>query len=805
MISSAYWIEPSTGLVMLSENWNSEELPPLELGSEQCTLSRLRSAPPEMFGSLSGYYQTGDQIHFIVFAEGQDHLDLDNRRLYVAGDFNGWSDAINNEHWRLHPSEHEGRDCYRLSLGAHEVLHRGNACFKFVTGDEHWLVVNALAPNAVLEEDGIVNYQLIPHQSGAHCFLFDVADRYAISGEHRLIWDGQERQEYLILPGLFFYNLQTDLPLGAYVERGKTIFRLFAPRARKVRVEIISSQRKNAKPRFVDMRRADESTWEAVVREDLHGQYYYYRVEGLTNKTSHFDADMRILDPYALATVSEKGPGIIWDRKKLPTPPEKPFEPPSWQDLVIMEAHVRDLARHAPIDIPYEERLGFTGLAKWVRAESNYMREMGVNCVELQPIQQFDSPGKEDYHWGYMTTNYFSPCAWYALKPEKGSQIEEFRDMVDAFHEQEIAVILDVVYNHVGEPPYLLYIDKEYYLDIDKNGELVNWSGCGNTTRASAAMMTDLIIKSLTHLVEVYDVDGFRFDLAELLGVQVLAAIEQALKKVKPGIILIAEPWSFRGHIARDLKHTGWAFWNDGFRDFLSDYVRGDGNQEGIRYFMAGSLWHLASFPAQSVNYVESHDDYCWIDRITEQDNHNGCHPTHNDRARTHLMFAMLMSSIGIPMFSAGQDYLRSKQGNHNTYLMGDLNALDYNRINDQRDTHEYVKRWIQFRISERGRLFRLFEKPGEHFFRFFGAYGSSAIATLINADFSRGTERLLFAVNPHPEPQTVHLDEHHSGDWTQLADTWQFHENGMHTDMFQDHQLVLPPISCGLWAEKKR
>lgn len=805
MINSAYWIEPSTGLAILDEDWHGDHLPPLELASELHMLSRLRKADPARFGSLSRYYKEGDQVHFILFKNRHSHLDLEARRLYVAGEFNGWADAINNEHWRMQPCEHEGYPCFRATVPAHEVLERGVCKFKFVTGDAHWLGVNATAPNAVFDSDGVVNYELDPRKTGQHCFLFRVADQYAITGEHTLVWAGEPRQEISIIPGLFFYGLETDLPLGAHVENGRTIFRLFAPRAKKVFVEYFSKLTKTAKRKVVDMKRADETTWEAVVHEDLHGAYYYFRVDGLRNKSSHFDKTMEILDPYALATVSEVGPGIIWDRKKLPKTPEKPFEPPHWHDLVVMEAHVRDLARHAPIDATHEERLGFAGLAKWIRTEGNYVKSMGVNCVELQPVQQFDSPKKEDYHWGYMTTNYFSPCAWYAQEPEKGSQIEEFRDLVDAFHEQEIAVILDVVYNHVGEPPFLLYIDKEYYLDIDKEGQLVNWSGCGNTTRASSAMMKHLIIESLKHYVEVFDVDGFRFDLAELLGVDVLCDIERALKKIKPGIILVAEPWSFRGHIARDLKNTGWAFWNDGYRDFLVEYMRGEGNREGIEYFLGGSLKHLTAFPSQSVNYVESHDDFCWIDRITEQANNNGCHPTHNDRARTHLMFATLFASVGIPLFSAGQDYLRSKQGNHNTYLMGDINALDYNRIHDQRDTHEYVKSWIRFRTSNEGRMLRLFERPSENYYRFFGAMDMSSVAVLINADFSRGSERLIFAINPHVDEAVIHMDEHFSGNWHQLADTWHFSEHGVHADMYRDHTLVMPPLSCGLWAEKKR
>ncbi len=758
-----------------------------------------------MFGEVSGYYQEGDQIHFILLKEKYSHLKLEERRLYIAGDFNAWGEAVKQERWRLHPTELNGRPCFRVTVHANEILKERTLKFKFVTGDMHWLGVDDTAPNAVYEKDGIVNYEMVPHRTGLHCFLFDVADPFAISNEHVVLWGPDPNRKCAIVPGLFFFKLKTDLPLGCCVENDETTFRLFAPRANKVTVEYFKHLNESATAQVLEMARVNDTTWEVVVKENLHGYYYFLTAEGLKTKTSHFDGTVKILDPYALATVSESGPGIVWDRSKLPQKPQEPFKPPYWQDLVIMEAHVRDLVKFAPIEIPAEDRLGFVGLTKWVSTEGNYLKNMGVNCIELQPIQQFDSKSREEYHWGYMTTNFYSPCSWYAQEPEHGSQIAEFRELVDTFHKEKFAVILDVVYNHIGVPPNLFYIDKDYYLDVDKNGKLVNWSGCGNTTRASSAMMTHLIVDSLKHLVETYDVDGFRFDLAELLGIDVLTIIERELRKVKPGIILIAEPWSFRGHIARDLKNTGWAFWNDGYRDFLVDYVKGDGNQEGIQYYMTGSLWHLTSFPSQSVNYVESHDDYCWIDRITEQANHNGCHPTHNDHARTNMMFAILMCSVGIPMVSAGQDYMRSKQGNHNTYLRGDINALDYNRINGNRNTHEYVKSWIRFRLSDAGLLLRHFEKPCANFYRFFGAHEMSAVAILINANFSKKGERLLFAVNPHKTPAMIYVDEHQSNNWKQLADTWNFSDHGVNTDMFKNNQLILPELSCGLWIEKKK
>ncbi len=594
-------------------------------------------------------------------------------------------------------------------------------------------------------------------------------------------------------------------PLGARVEGSLTAFRLFAPRASSVTV-VFFKHLDAPESTSLQLRRLEDGVWEAHQPADLHGWYYYYKVDSRSRgHSAHFNKDFRVLDPYALAAVGPSGPGIVWDLRRIKAPAPR-FDPPPWHDLVILEAHVRDLISRTPMELDDEERRGFTGLTKWLDAQGGcYLKSLSVNAVELQPVQEFgDNYNKDPYHWGYMTTNFFAPESSYAQVPECGSQIEELQELVAAFHRHKIAVLLDVVYNHVGEPNHLLHIDKAYYFRLEDAGNLTNWSGCGNDLRCDTPMARRLIIDSLTHLVETYDVDGFRFDLAELIGIDVLREIETALKRVKPSIVLIAEPWSFRGHIALELKATGFASWNDGYRDFLRDYVLGQGNQDGLRYFMNASLSHLTEWPAQTINYVESHDDRCWIDRITENPDHQGAFPTPNDRRRTHLMVAILMCSLGIPMLAAGQDLLRSKHGIHDSYRAGDVNAIDYQRLLGFSGSHEYFRRWIRFRLSERGRLFRLDSRPSDGYMHFFGAEHGSALAALFNADHSRGRRRLLFAVNPHHETVHIWLGDLPLYQWKQLADHERFDESGLECARLPcvRQRLELPPLTCGLWEE---
>ena len=137
-------------------------------------------------------------------------------------------------------------------------------------------------------------------------------------------------------------------------------------------------------------------------------------------------------------------------------------------------------------------------------------------------MQACDNVVVEDYHWGYMTNNYFAPESGYALAPEAASGVRELQELIAAFHRRGMAVLLDVVYNHVGVPAHLMFIDRLYYFEQDAAGNLANFSGCGNDLRARSAMSKRLIIDSCVYLIEAFGVDGFRFDLAELIGADVL-------------------------------------------------------------------------------------------------------------------------------------------------------------------------------------------------------------------------------------------------------------------------------------------
>ena len=853
------WLEsPTAGIIELDRDWTERAQPRFTLG-QHCPAPRaLAPAPGLPAGRAYGYFfnnQSGE-ITFVLPLEHGCEVDPTRDRVYLAGDFNQWA-AAGQSKWELTPAELDGERVLRWSGDAASFLGWGQR-FKFVTGENQWLLPPADAANAVRDEHGNINRLLDPARTGWHLWRFTVREPLSLAEAWTVGWadppagSPQGANAVPLVPGNFFYELKSDLPLGAMVGKEETVFRLFAPRAKSVTLHIsrelpewaqgsedgaersaVNLTAPGAGPTsghgqvarattspsgefdetlsFALAPRGDahgaNGVWELTLDRTLHRWFYWYTLDGVRGGPGPdgFDPNIRVLDPYALATVDRGGPGIVLDAEWVGRA-SRDFTAPAWHDLVMVEAHVRDLTAAAPIKATEDERRGFSGLRRWVESGDFYLHHLGANCVELQPLHEFDNATRAEYHWGYMTNSFFAPESSYALEPEKASGVKELQALVRAFHQRGIAVVLDVVFNHVGLPAHLLSIDRLYYFELDAQGQLTNWSGCGNDFRARSAMARRLIIDSCRHYMEVYGIDGFRFDLAELLGPEVLREIEVALKRVNPAVILIAEPWSFRGHIAGALRDTGWASWNDGYRNFLRDYVRGNGEPERMEYFLRGSPWYFAKWPAQTVNYTESHDDRAWIDVITENGNFDGFVPTANDRRRTHLMAALLFMSLGIPMLSAGQDFLRSKGGVNNTYQRGDLNALDYRRLYRYQETHAYFADWIAFRLGRHGQLLRQHSRPSEEFFKFVPANGSPALAALYNADFSQGAVRLLFAVNPSMSDLTIPIGEEIAGrephTWDMLADQDRFYFSDAHgAKKPVEAQLWVPAMSCALWV----
>ncbi len=797
---------PKVIIAELSADWSEPEMPDFRLDPGPIKSLKIKHAGFYKFAESSAYFLDGDCIHFFLSQQLLAHNQLaTGEPVFIVGDFNGWAKSIGDLKWRLETMENPDVGGLQLSVPLADIDFSNGTGFKFVSNEGHWFSIPASATNIYYGEHGHPNYYVDLNRSGRHLLLIETSIAPSLSKDYFLTIasDGSEEHLVSVTLGEFFLNIGSKLSLGAVPLENFTLFRIFAPRASSVTLILLDSFDDWGSVSFHDLTILEGGVWEVVIDENLTGAYYWYRLNGPSKaRNLDFDPGVNVLDPYAMACVNRWGPGIVIDKSQYPEP--RPFQAPSPNDLIIGEVHVRDLIAKAPIEISDQDRLRFNGLTHWIKSDACYLKEWGVNAVELLPISENDAQDPAEYHWGYMPVNYFSPESSYGSDPFTGKQVEEFKELVDLLHETGLAVILDVVYNHVGQPPHLQSIDKLYYFELKADGTLSNWSGCGNDFRSGTPMAKRLIIESLLHQIEFYGVDGFRFDLAELIGLDTLQEIEAAILAKYPNTILISEPWSFRGHIGLDLKHSHYLSWNDGFRDFMKQYVLGKSDRESLEYFLKGSP-EQSGKPWQSINYTESHDDRAWIDDITENADHNGHYPTSLDRRRTHLMVSLLMMSIGTPMLAAGQDFMRSKWGISNTYQRGDLNALDYERQVGYPATHEYFRRWIEFRKSDLASILRLKTFPSKGYFEFVGAETGSGLAALYNAHKSSGTIQLFYAVNPMDHFATYSIEDLDlSSEWRQLADSERFEPEGVDTAKITlKPPLSLPPVSCALWVSE--
>ena len=793
-IFKAWWHTQSCVGVLFEKDLNV--LPRLAIESAGESIScHSRFATPFEFASYTSYFIEGGAVHFFLNSANFHNVAKHGRgEFYLCGNFNGWQDAVGKDEWKLEKGRREFEYGLAVPISAFGDL-RKKFLFKFANREGRWFQPRADAPNLEYDADGNANLRFLFSRTHKN-FILTQSPKACDLREDSYIVNEATSAKLRIDEAELLLESNYGCKMGAEVSDGKTIFNFFAPRADFV--ELLLRDLPAEKPKNFAMQTKDGALWTLSFGENLAGKYYTYKVYGRNlNASTAFDSSREIIDPYAELLTCSNGVAKIADARFAPRA-KVPFEPPAWQDLSIMEIHVRDVLKNAPESIAEREKLGFKGISKWLASDDCYLLKTNANAVEIQPVQEFDNKSISEYHWGYMPVNWFAPSSAYASGFM--TQAEDFAEMVDAFHKRNLAVILDVVYNHVGEPNHLIAIDKEYYFNTTKDFALTNFSGCGNDFRADAPMSKKLIIESLKHFVLRYNVDGFRFDLAELIGFDTLSEIEVELKKVKPGIILIAEPWSFRGNISGALFDGGFAYWNDGFREFMLSYAKGEGNAEGFNYYVSGSQKYYASWPAQTVNYIESHDDFCMLDRISKTPEN----PSIAEIKTYKMCVALILTSIGIPMLAEGADLLRTKKGVKNTYLRGDLNALNYARGCEYTGLRSWVRSFLAFRKSEKSKALRLADRYSENYAKFFKAENSVSAGVLFNADFSLGAKQVFAAFNPSGDFVKMPLDKLNLGGFLQIADISRFDENGIADgNYFDKNFLSLPPKSFALFVQK--
>ena len=306
-------------------------------------------------------------------------------------------------------------------------------------------------------------------------------------------------------------------------------------------------------------------------------------------------------------------------------------------------------------------------------------------------------------------------------------------------------------------------------------------------------MMRKFIVDNILYWMREHHVDGFRFDLCELIDMETLHEIEKQARALNPNVILISEPWSFRGNHKQQLKGTGWSAWNNAFRDPVKRFIMGHGDREEVIKAIRGSVDLWAARPSQSVNYLESHDDMCLTDELSLDSKKDGSKLTDALAARSRLGATVLFTSLGIPMIGEGQEFLRSKFGVHNSYNHGDrVNVLrwtDRDRPLAQL-TQQYYADLSRLRSSEVGRAFKVGDRiPLDHY-RWIRPREKAALGYLVNVDGT--TQGASFVVLLNACKRTVGFDvQFPAGQWVQVGDGSKIKDAGI-------PGKVLPPRGPG-------
>lgn len=523
------------------------------------------------------------------------------------------------------------------------------------------------------------------------------------------------RLKQLSHPADAYYS---DLPLGAIYSAEKTTFRVFAPTASKLELRIYERP-EGGVPTKYDMTRNPDGTWEATVERDCNGLYYTYVAFG---EDPGFDPNRELVDPYAKAVTAYNGRAIVVvDTTEVADRPNFPI-----QDAIIYELHIRDYT--IDLDSGIQRRgkyLAFTeeGTHLYGRADIStgldHLTELGVNVVQVMPVMEFMSDEANDqYGWGYDSVHFNTPDGWYATERHTAARVRELKLMIDALHKRGIKVVLDAVYNHTMEVQRQRLLSFEglvpgYYYRRRPDGTFYNGSGVGNEFRTEAPMARRFIVDSVKMWVTEYKVDGFRFDLMGLIDLETIEQIVRELRAIEPNLLIYGEPWA-AGETPIEVttkgkqRSKGFAVFNDHFRDALKGnvfdakqkgFVQSGINVEAVEKGVIGSIDDFADSPLESINYVECHDNHTFRDRLYTSTFYDSSITDADRRAMNKLGAAIIFTSQGIPFFQAGQEFLRSKGGDENSYNKPDsVNAIRWSEKVANYDVYSYYRGLIHLR-----------------------------------------------------------------------------------------------------------
>ncbi len=534
---------------------------------------------------------------------------------------------------------------------------------------------------------------------------------------------------------LYYY----DGELGALYTKNRTDFVVWSPVSEKIELRVYE----NGTPKSVsssgddtyeayEMEKAEKGTFRYTLTGDQEGKYYTYFVVNANHPEG-----IETIDPYAKGAGVNGIRGMVVDFSK--TDPEGwnsvKYLPYDRKELTVWETHVADVTSSPTWTGSEENRRKYLGVIEEgttytegdmvVTTGFDHIKELGVNAVQFIPVfDQANDETKYTFNWGYNPLNYNVPEGMYESDPYDGYvRIRELKQVIQAMNKAGITVIMDVVYNHMNgavNSPFDILMP-EYFFRYKNDGSLSNGSGCGNETASEMPMMRKFIIDSVCFWTEEYKFGGFRFDLMGLHDIDTMNAVAEAAKKIDPYTVIYGEPWTGGGTpLNSDLqaiqananKFNGYGQFNDQMRDAL---IKGGLNGPDAKGWVTGTTLSQADVkaieagingitsnaaysindPDKTVNYVTCHDNYTLYDRVKAA----GITDEETIRKMCVLANSVVFTSGGTGFMLAGEEFLRTKKGNSNSYMSSDdINNLDYSLKIRNHDVYESYQKLIAFK-----------------------------------------------------------------------------------------------------------
>ena len=621
-----------------------------------------------------------------------------------------------------------------------------------------------------------------------------------------------------------------DGELGAIYTPGSTEFKVWAPTAKNVDLVVYEGRFVANSPENKDlvneekytsypMTRNEKGVWSYKIDGDQIGKAYMFNVEVNGTKTL-------AIDPYAKSVTVNGERGVVVNPQRTDS---KEISDKDAKNPIIYELHVRDLSIQENSGIKNKGK--FLGVVEeGTKTPSgqitglDYIKSLGVTHVQFIPVYDYSKHSVDEtrldepqFNWGYDPVNYNAIEGSYSTDPyDPFSRINEFQKMIDKLHDNDLGVIMDVVYNHVAGIDQHSFdkIVPGYYFRQDAKGNFLGGTGVGNETASERAMMRKFIVDSTKYLASTYNLDGFRFDLMGTHDYKTINEVREELDKINPNIFILGEGWNMDMGIPEDQRATQVnagkisdrvAFFNDDLRDAAKGSVFGDtdpGFVNGaldkeeflLQNIRGGKGLKTYKSANQLIQYVEAHDNLTLWDKL------KFTNPDEDDQTllkRHKLATTLVMFSQGAPFIHAGQEFARTKGGDHNSYKSSDeVNRFDWDRVEEFGANVEYFREIVKIR-----KAYDIFDtKDFDEIDRIFNKLNAEdQLIAYELKDYQKTNQHLYLAYNASDESKEIQVA---NGKYKVLVKDQLAKVDGLETIEVTNGKLEVDPLSSLVLVE---